>query len=647
MVVAGIAGILSAKPAAAAPWITAYLPGWEVSQNGVSPSGIDMQSVTHLVWFSLTPTSTGSIVESSNNPGINANAASVAAVAHNAGKKALICIGGAGTEPSFQAAFNAGNTSTLVNSIVNWVNQNGYDGVDIDDEPMQSGDSVQYQSFIKSLRSALPSGKVLTAAAEPFGAATSAFAGLTTTFDQINIMTYDMIYGNPLSDGSGELTWYNAPLSNGGNFEQSGAPMPSIAQAVTNFKNAGVPAGKLGIGAAFYGYIFPGATNIMQAYRGTWPPNALSYAQIMSNSAYYNSAYYHYDSNAGAAYIGRTDTGNFITYDDPTAVTAKVNYLDPNGLGGLVCFEIGQQYMGGQNPLLKAIDSALGSTTGGGTVSNGIHTLTPQCAPSTRLDDSGGGTTNGNRIQIWQAASTANQQWSFSNIRGNTYNIAVNLGPYCLDSNGGAAGTAVHLWSCGGYANQQWTVNSVSGGYELVNSAGNCLDDSNFGTANGNTVQSWTCGGNSAQTWMFDYTPPTIANGVHTLTPQCATGSRLDDSGGSTANGNKVQIWQAAGNANQQWNFSNIGGNTFNIAVNLGPYCLDANGGASGTAVHLWSCGGYDNQKWTAIAQQNGFQFQNPAGTCLDVAGAGTANGTVVQNYACNGNDTAQIWAVN
>jgi hypothetical protein len=288
-----------------------------------------------------------------------------------------------------------------------------------------------------------------------------------------------------------------------------------------------------------------------------------------------------------------------------------------------------------------------GTTTGGGTVSNGIHTLTPQCSPSTRLDDSGGSTANGNKIQIWATANSADQQWNFNNIGGNNYNIAVNLGPYCLDSNGGAAGTAVHLWSCGGYANQQWTVTSVSGGYQLMNSAGNCLDDSNFGTANGNTVQSWTCSNNSAQTWMVDYTPPTIGNGVHTLTPQCATGSRLDDSGGGTANGNTIQIWQAAGNVNQQWNFNNIGGNTFNIAVNLGPYCLDSNGGGSGTAVHLWSCGGYDNQKWTAIAQQNGFQFQNTAGNCLDVSGAGTANGTVVQNYTCNGNDNAQVWAVN
>jgi hypothetical protein len=63
--------------------------------------------------------------------------------------------------------------------------------------------------------------------------------------------------------------------------------------------------------------------------------------------------------------------------------------------------------------------------------------------------------------------------------------------------------------------------------------------------------------------------------------------------------------------------------------------------------VHLWSCGGYDNQKWTAITASGGFEFQNPAGTCLDVTGANSANGTVVQSYTCSSNDNAQIWAVN
>jgi beta-glucanase (GH16 family) len=147
--------------------------------------------------------------------------------------------------------------------------------------------------------------------------------------------------------------------------------------------------------------------------------------------------------------------------------------------------------------------------------------------------------------------------------------------------------------------------------------------------------------------YIREYQPgATIANGVHTLTPACASGERLDDSGGGTGNGNLVQIWQANGLAPQQWNFNNIGGTSFNMAVNLGPYCLDDMGGAQGTQVAVWSCNGGTNQKWTATPVSGGYTLQNGGGLCLDVSGSGSANGTKVQSWPCNGTN-AQTWAVN
>jgi len=137
-----------------------------------------------------------------------------------------------------------------------------------------------------------------------------------------------------------------------------------------------------------------------------------------------------------------------------------------------------------------------------------------------------------------------------------------------------------------------------------------------------------------------------ISAGVHTMTPACATGSRLDDSGGGTTNGNPVQIWAAAGNSNQNWNFASLGNNDWNMAVN-GPYCLDSRGGPSGTQAGIWSCVGVNNQKWHAAAGNGGTNFYNYGdGLCLDVWNAGSANGTKVDTYTCNGTN-AQAWAVN
>jgi beta-glucanase (GH16 family) len=137
-------------------------------------------------------------------------------------------------------------------------------------------------------------------------------------------------------------------------------------------------------------------------------------------------------------------------------------------------------------------------------ISNGVHTLTPQCATGARLDDSAAGTTNGNLVQIWQANGSQAQNWAFNNIGGSNYNMAVNLGPYCLDDMGGAQGTQVAVWSCNGGTNQKWTANSVSGGYQLVSGSGLCLDVNGASSANGSKVQSWTCNGSSAQTWSVN-----------------------------------------------------------------------------------------------------------------------------------------------
>ncbi|GGU21267.1 hypothetical protein GCM10010244_54760 [Streptomyces coeruleorubidus] len=63
--------------------------------------------------------------------------------------------------------------------------------------------------------------------------------------------------------------------------------------------------------------------------------------------------------------------------------------------------------------------------------------------------------------------------------------------------------------------------------------------------------------------------------------------------------------------------------------------CLDVNGAgtADGTAVQIWSCGDGANQLWSAYTDGT----LRSMGKCLDAAGWGTANGTKVQTWTCNG----------
>ena len=82
-------------------------------------------------------------------------------------------------------------------------------------------------------------------------------------------------------------------------------------------------------------------------------------------------------------------------------------------------------------------------------------------------------------------------------------------------------------------------------------------------------------------------------------------------------------------------------GPTGQILAQQGGSCVDVDGGSSadGTAIDLYGCTGGGNQQWTAAT--NG--TLESLGKCLDVTDAATAPGTPVQLYDCNGTG-AQQW---
>ncbi|EFE66178.1 secreted glycosyl hydrolase [Streptomyces viridosporus ATCC 14672] len=74
----------------------------------------------------------------------------------------------------------------------------------------------------------------------------------------------------------------------------------------------------------------------------------------------------------------------------------------------------------------------------------------------------------------------------------------------------------------------------------------------------------------------------------------------------------------------------------------VGGKCLDVDGAgtADGTRVQLWTCNGTGAQRWTVAGDGS----LRALGKCLDVSGGGTADGTRVQLWTCNGTG-AQAWA--
>lgn len=138
-------------------------------------------------------------------------------------------------------------------------------------------------------------------------------------------------------------------------------------------------------------------------------------------------------------------------------------------------------------------------------------------------------------------------------------------------------------------------------------------------------------------------------NGAHTLTPQNATGSRMDDDAASTAAGNPIDVYTANGTGAQTWVFSNqsvVPAGDYNLAVSFGAYCANAAGSSSGSVVNLEPCDGASSQSWNVVATNGFYELQpaNGSNLCLDVPG--TANYTQLQVTTCTGS-SSQLWAIN
>lgn len=362
-----------ASPACAAFWTTGYYLGWE--QAAMPATNLDFTTLTHIIHFSVVPAANGTLDTNANTIS-SANADALVAAAHAAGRKVLICVGGSASENLFQAATSAATLPVFLNQITNFVAAHGYDGVDLDWEPLPSTDAQQYTNLVTRLRSELncfAQPKLLTAAVgayPPYGDSASAdylmFARLQAQLDQINLMTYDL--SGPYD---GWVTWFNSPIFDGGyHFPSNGHLLPSVDGAVSNFLANGMAPAKLGLGLAFYGYLWTGGsgtssvciTQPRQSWTNAPTATAIRYSDIMAN--YYQSNLYRWDTNAQAAYLGITNripTNNiFISYDDQRTCQAKVSYARNHALGGVMIWELAQDHQGTQpGPLLGALKMAL------------------------------------------------------------------------------------------------------------------------------------------------------------------------------------------------------------------------------------------------------------------------------------------------
>jgi chitinase len=349
-------------------WNSAYYAGW--MQDYLPAEQVDFTAMTHVIHFAVVPRTDGSL-DSATNAVSFANSTDVVTRAHAAGVKVLISVGGEDSAPGFRGATIAANRPRFVTNLVKFVTSRGYDGVDVDWEPLDAPDVGLYSNLVNDLRVALNAitpRPLLTAAV---GSQPALLASLQGRFDQINLMTYSFSGAY-----SGWVTWFNAPIYDGGyRFPSTGELVPSADGVVSNFLAHGVAASKLGIGISFYGCVWSGgsgtSTGGAALPRQSWkvPPKVTDIAYSAIMSTYYQPQLYFWDTNTQSAYLSIDQPGSandkFISYDDPRACRAKVAYVKQRGLGGLIIWELGGGYRvdqpaGQRDLLLQSVKQALG-----------------------------------------------------------------------------------------------------------------------------------------------------------------------------------------------------------------------------------------------------------------------------------------------
>ncbi|MFF3561604.1 arabinofuranosidase catalytic domain-containing protein [Streptomyces sp. NPDC002574] len=221
-------------------------------------------------------------------------------------------------------------------------------------------------------------------------------------------------------------------------------------------------------------------------------------------------------------------------------------------------------------------------------------------------------------VQLWDCQSAAADQHWTHDVDGSLRTLG-----RCMDVVGNvtAENAQVQLYDCNGVGGQKWV--QRADGSLLNPQSGRCLDATGGATANGTRLQIHDCNGTAAQVFAIGGGSPVAAPGG-----KCAD-VYGDDNGGNLA---AAQLWDCQPYArDQHWVHTASG-----LLTTLGR-CLDiaGNGTAQDTLVELYDCNGVGGQIWQP--QSDGSLLNPQSGRCLEAAGGATADGTRLRIHDCDG----------
>lgn len=277
-------------------------------------------------------------------------------------------IGGWGVDGFSDLASSASSRKVFIDSMLVLLQEYNLDGIDIDWEfPGQDAggtitchaqDPQNFVLLIQELRQALDSltqqtGKhyelSFAAPLDSWALESLNIAEVIDYVDHINLMAYDYIGAWSKTTGH-HSNWVTHEAS----------PVPgNTYDGLLNYLTI-CPPEKLILGLPAYGYSWSGVpptqNGLFQSSESALSPHQadLSYTAITSH--YNESTGYqsYWDDMAKASYLYNGDT--WITYDDPTSIAYKADFVKSLGLGGMMYWEYTQDSTG---EFLSAIYNSL------------------------------------------------------------------------------------------------------------------------------------------------------------------------------------------------------------------------------------------------------------------------------------------------
>ncbi|XP_039481102.1 acidic mammalian chitinase [Drosophila santomea] len=277
----------------------------------------------------------------------------------NSNLKVLAVVGG-WNEGSTKYSSMAGDwykRQNFINSALNLLRNNGFDGLDLDWEyPNQRGgnwnDRANFVTLLREIKEAFaPYGYELgiaVGAGESLATASYEIANIAQHVNFINVMTYDFAMA---SDGQ---TGFNAPQW-------------AVENAINFWLSQGAPANKLVLGVGTYGRSFqlsdssqnwPGAPCRGEGSAGSYTGSTgyLGYNEICQNNWH---TIFDYGNAAPYAYSG----DQWVSFDNVLSVQYKMDFALSKGLAGAMIWSLEtDDYRGlcGQSyPLLRTINEKL------------------------------------------------------------------------------------------------------------------------------------------------------------------------------------------------------------------------------------------------------------------------------------------------